>query len=205
MVKAYINNTGRLEELLYAGAKGYCISKPAGRTEVRLIAVDELRGPALIDTRLQEEGFAKAVEKSLIPWLRGYRVASRNPRRGNSVFDYLLRSDGGELVVELKSAVLRAGPGGEYAAYPDCRSVRGERHLRELRELALSGARVAVVFITTLYDVRAFTPYDRGDPLIRALLKDLIEAGGVVKAVSFRYLPQRGAVLMWDPDLPVII
>jgi DNA-binding sugar fermentation-stimulating protein len=123
----------------------------------------------------------------------------------SSVFDYLLRGCEGELIVELKSAVLRAGPGGRYAAYPDCRSARGERHLRGLKDLALSGASVAVVFITTLYDVEAFTPYDEGDPLIRPLLRELLEAGGAVKAVSVRYFPEIGEILMWDPDLPTII
>ncbi len=204
--RAYITNTGRLKELLVRGATAYCIPKPVRRTDCRLIAVEEVKGPALIDTKLQEEAFAVAVNSSLIPWLKGFKIASRNPRISNSTFDYLLRNeDGKELIVELKSAVLRTGPHGEYASYPDCRSLRGERHLKDLTRLATTGKQVAVIFITTLHNVKAFTPHDKGDPKIRPLLHNLRKAGGLIKAIKIHYNPKRSEILLKNPDMDVIL
>ncbi len=204
--RAYITNTGRLRELIVKGVTAYCIQKPAGRTDYWLIAVEEVKGPALIDTRLQEEAFAVAVNSSLIPWLRGFKVVSRNPRMGSSTFDYLLQNEEGEvLITELKSAVLRTGPRGEYASYPDCRSLRGERHLRDLIALADEGMRVAVVFVTTLHGIKAFIPYDEGDPEIRALLRKLREAGGLVKALSIHYDPRESTVTLGKAEVPVLL
>ncbi len=204
--RAYITNTGRLKELLVRGATAYCIPKPARRTTYWLIAVEEVKGPALIDTRLQEEAFAAAVNSSLIPWLKGFKIASRNPHISNSTFDYLLQDkDGKELIVELKSAVLRTGPHGEYASYPDCRSLRGERHLKDLTQLAAAGKQVAVIFITTLHNVKAFTPHDKGDPEIRPLLRNLRKAGGLIKAIKIHYNPKRSEILLKNPDINVIL
>jgi len=204
--RAYITNTGRLKELLVKGATAYCLTKASGRTDCWLIAIEEVGGPTLIDTRLQEEAFAKAVNSSLIPWLKSFKIASRNPRVGNSTFDYLLRDKGGEeLIMELKSAVLRTGPHGEYASYPDCRSLRGERHLANLISLAKAGKRVGVTFITTLYSIKAFTPHDEGDPRIRPLLRKLRSAGGLVKALSIHYDPRGSAVLLGNTDVPVVL
>jgi len=205
VLRAYITNTGRLLELLRPGVRGYCLRGSGGRTQARLIAVDEVFGPALIDTRLQEMAFASAVNNSLIPWLLGYRVVSRAPKALNSRFDYLLSNGSEEMIVELKSAVLRTGPGGELASYPDCVSLRGERHLRELRELGGSGRKVLVAFITTLHGVKGFTPYDKGDPKIRPLLKELIKAGGLVKALSIHYCPKDSTIRLGDTDLPVLL
>ncbi len=150
MIKAYLTNTGRLEDLLRPGVKVYCIPRTSGKTEAWLVAVDEVRGPALLDTRIQERAFKEAVTHSLIPWLEGFEVVRRAPRVEDSVLNYLLERGGLKAFVEIKSAVPRTGPSGELAAYPDCRSLRGERHLRLLRKLAEKGFKAVAVFVTGL-------------------------------------------------------
>ena len=201
--RAYINNTGRLRELLVRGRRAYCLDSRGERTRFRLIAVEEESGAALIDTRLQMESFEAAVEGGLLPWARGCRVAGRNPRLGSSVLDYLLDCPGGRVYVEVKSAVLRLPGGG--AGYPDCPTLRGRRHLRELAEHARRGGRGLVVFIAGLPGARYFSPYGEGDPEIPRLLREAIEAGVEARAVALHYRPRERTVVLEDPDIPVVV
>lgn len=201
--RAYINNTGRLRELLVRGRRAYCLDSRGGKTRFRLIAVEDEGGAALIDTRLQMDSFEAALAGGLLPWARGCRVASRNPRLGDSVLDYLLDCPGGRVYVEVKSAVLRVPGGG--AAYPDCPTLRGRRHLRELAEHARKGGRGLVVFIAGFPGARYFTPYPEGDPEIPRLLREALEAGVEVRAIALHYRPWERRIVLEDPDLPVRI
>ncbi|MCS7104107.1 MAG: DNA/RNA nuclease SfsA [Thermofilaceae archaeon] len=199
--KAYINNTGRLIELLVSGRKCYCMPKKEGATRLRLIAIEERGAAALIDTSLQSKAFEKALEEKLLPWAPCLVVA-RNPRLGSSVLDYLLECGKEVMYVELKSAVLRDG---DYAAYPDCPTQRGRRHIRELVKLVESGGKGTIVFIAALPGVRAFKPYVEGDPVIPALLKEAYMKGVEVHAISMHYNPVTSTVFLDDPDLPVML
>ncbi len=58
---AYNTNTGRLEDVLRPGARGYCVRRRGGRTAYRLLAVEYAGGFAVTDTRLQEDAFAAAM------------------------------------------------------------------------------------------------------------------------------------------------
>ena len=198
--RAYINNTGRLSELLVEGRLGYCLDSRGEKTRYRLFAVEESGAAALIDTRMQMQAFEAAVERGLLPWARGCRIASRNPRLGSSVLDYLLDCGGRRVYVEVKSAVLRVGRG---AAYPDCPTMRGRRHIRELASHARRGGRALIVFIAGLPGPEYFTPYPEGDPLIPVLLREAVEAGVEVRAVALHYRPGEKRVVLEDPDLEV--
>ncbi len=85
--KAHINNTGSLRGVLVKGRRGYCIPRRGGKTRYRLVAIEcpGYHKAALIDTWLQMRGFEISVENNYLPWLRGCRVAKRNPRAGSSL------------------------------------------------------------------------------------------------------------------------
>ncbi|MEM0226372.1 MAG: DNA/RNA nuclease SfsA [Thermofilaceae archaeon] len=199
--RAYINNTGRLSELLVTGRKCYCLPKSGGLTSLRLIAVDDGVGAALIDTAIQMKAFEKALQARALPWAP-CSIISRNPRLGRSVLDYLLDCRGEPVYVELKSAVLRDG---FYAAYPDCPTARGRRHVIELAEYAERGGKSLIVFIAALRGVRAFRPYEKGDPEMPNLLRRAASAGVEIRALSMHYDPASSLVVLDNPDLPVIL
>ncbi len=198
--KAYINNTGRLHDILVYGRLGYCLPGRGARTRYRLFAVKDRDGAALIDTRMQMEAFEKALEENMLPWLHGCRLISRNPRLGESVLDYLVECNGEEVYVELKSAVLRLG---DAASYPDCPSLRGRRHIRELINHARTGGRALLVFVAALPEPRYFTPNREADPVIAQLVVEAIEAGVGVHAIALHYRPREKAVVLEKPDLPI--
>jgi sugar fermentation stimulation protein A len=201
--KAYITNTGRLEEYIVEGRRGYCVAKNTGRLRHRLVAVEDEGSAALIDTWLQMKAFEKAVEQGLLPWMRGCRLLRRNPRAGSSILDYLARCSSRRLWIEVKSAAMR-GPEG-YAMYPDCPSLRGRRHLAELVRLAARGERAMVVFIAAVPRAIGFKPNSEGDPEIAAMLVRALESGVGARAFSLHYDPRRKAVIMDNPDLPLAL
>lgn len=204
--RALITNTGRLEDLITAGRRAVCKPRAGGRTDCVLIAVEtDGGGLAVVDTRTQALAFEGAVGRGLIGWLRGCAIAKRNPRLGGSVLDYLLDCDGAEAWLELKSAVLLHE--GDKAGYPDCPSPRGRRQIEELMGLARGGGRGIVAFVAALPGVRAFKPYERGDPEMARLLAEARWAGVEVRALGIEgRLEDRALVVdLWDDDLPVLI
>jgi sugar fermentation stimulation protein A len=210
---AHINNTGRLLELLVKGREVACLPWNAWngktslrktsyrRTSFRLFAVREEKGWALIDTQFQMRAFEKAVEDHRIAWLKGYRLVRRNPHLGDSVLDYLLGKEQGpaELFLETKSAVLREG---EVALYPDCPTMRGQRHVRALMEHAARGGQGAICFVAALPGITAFMPSVAGDPVVTALIMQSRSAGVDVRAVAMHF--DGNGILLDNPNLPVL-
>ena len=201
--KAHINNTGSLRGVLVEGRRGYCIPRRGGKTRYRLIAIEcpGYREAALIDTWLQMRGFEISVENNYLPWLRGCRVAKRNPRTGSSLLDYLLECNGQEVYAEIKSATLRLP--GDKASYPEPASPRGRRHVEELTRLALRGTRALLVFIAGIPGAKGFRINEEADPLLPELLENAVRAGVMVKALSMTYNSGNNAVILADPDLAI--
>lgn len=207
---AHINNTGRLLELLVKGREAACLpwDGTAGfrkasyrRTSFRLFAVREEKGWALIDTQLQMRAFEKAVEARRVGWLKGYRLVRRNPRLGDGVLDYLLRKEEepAELFLETKSAVLREG---EFAMYPDCPTMRGQRHVRALTEHAMRGGKGAICFVGALPGITAFMPSVTGDPVVTTLIKKSWSAGVDLRAIAMHF--DGNGILLDNANLPVL-
>lgn len=199
-VRAYITNTGRLEEFIRSGRGGFCI--PGGiKTECRLFAVEDSGRGAIIDTALQMKAFESAIK--FLPWLKGYRLIKRNVRVGGSVIDYLFEREGRPFYLEVKSAVLRGN--GNYAMYPDCPTERGRRHIRELIELAKRNVKSGIVFVAALPGVNGFKPYDKGDPEVPKLLKEALATGVTIRALGMYYEPWDSTVRLYSPDLKIKI
>ncbi|RLG49909.1 MAG: DNA/RNA nuclease SfsA [Thermoproteota archaeon] len=197
---AYLSNTGRLEQYLVKGRRGYCLRSPGGKTSLRLIAVEDMGLAAVVDTRLQMRAFEKAAGLSLIPWMRGCRIAGRDVVLGSSKIDYLLECEGGAVYLEAKSAVMRKGA---YALYPDCPTPRGRRHIKELTSHARAGGRSILLFIAAVPHAEAFKPNRGADPKLYELLSEAAEAGVALRAIGVHYNPLDSCIHLYSPDLSV--
>jgi len=197
--RAWINNTGRLSEFMVPGRRAFCLRRESpGKTTHRLFAIHEGGLGALIDTQFQMRAFEICLRHGLLPWLVGTESFKRNARLGSSLIDYWLPQ--AELYLEVKSAVLR---GSTFAMYPDCPSVRGRKHIRELTSHARRGGRACILFVAALPKVKAFRPNPEADPELASLLEHANETGVQVRAVAMLYHPGMHAVLLSNPDLPV--
>ncbi|ANF21878.1 DNA/RNA nuclease SfsA [Thermococcus piezophilus] len=201
--RAWVTNTGRLDEFMVDGRKAFCVPKSGGKTDFILVAFEDLHGKgAVIDTRTQAKAFEKALELGLVPWLKDCRIKRKEVTVEKSRLDYLFECPGGEVYAEMKSAVLRGGESGEYAMYPDCPTLRGQKHIRELIELQKAGKRAMIFFIGAMPRVEKFRPYKEGDPEIAHLLSDAKKTGVEIHALSISLLPD-GRVVLERPSLEI--
>lgn len=199
--RAYTNNTGRLYEFLVKGRKGFCVrNRTGGKTDYRLFSIKEGNLGAIIDTQLQMKAFEKSLAMKLIPWLKGCSISKRNAKLGESRIDYLLERDGKEVYLEVKSAVLRQG---HHAAYPDCPSSRGRKHIKELTNHLKEGGEAIILFIAALPQVEAFRPNKSVDPELYELLVEAHKAGVKIKSIGMFYNPEGSYLYLFNPDLSI--
>ncbi|MGB9553458.1 MAG: DNA/RNA nuclease SfsA, partial [bacterium] len=124
----------------------------------------------------------------------------RNVKLVDSLIDYLLQKNGQKLFLEIKSALLHEG---DLALYPDAPSLRGQKHIKRLLDLAQKGSRSALLFISSWPWVRAFAPNEGIDPEIALLLRQAHREGVIVRAINITLDSRNWAVLLLDQDLPV--
>jgi sugar fermentation stimulation protein A len=162
-INAYLPNPGRLWELLLPGAIIYICpdtplksTHPSNRkTNYTVLSVQKKDTPICIHTTITNQVARYLIEMKLIPFLEGAEVKKEEISHGRSRFDFLLRKDGRDIYVEVKSCTLFENG---VAMFPDSVTERGKRHLLELAEMARNGIRSIMLFIVHYPHVQWFMP-----------------------------------------------
>lgn len=200
--KAWINNTGRLKEYLREGVKGFCIPN-RGKNDYRLFALSPYNGLAsIIDTFLQMKSFEKCIEYNLLPEFIDCIVYKRNAILYNSRIDYLLFCKNKSIYLEVKSAALKEG---DYAMYPDCPSIRGQKHIMDLIRNTEEDGESVIMFIAAIPDIKYFKPYREGDPLIYSLISEAYYRGVNIYAIKIAYDIYMEKIMLMDSKIPVVL
>jgi len=200
---AHLANSGRLEQFLKPQAPCLCLPQERlAKSQLRLIASGKGEYWSILDTQIHMLAFQKAMELELLPWLRGWKLIRRNVRIGNCLIDCLLGKNGQELFLEVKGAVMSKG---DLALYPDSPSLRGRKHIKTLLDHRGTGGRSAIVFISSLPAVRAFSPNEEVDPGIALLLRQAQNEGVIIRAINLVLDSRNWEVLLLDQDLPVFL
>ena len=198
----HINNTGRLNEFMVSGKQVFFFpTKNTDKTYGRLFAIEEKNLGAVIDTQIQMKIFENLLFENKIPWLKDYTMSRRNARLGESLIDYLLISVNDEVYLEIKSAVLRDD---KFAMYPDCPSIRGQKHIHELTQFVKSGRTAYLVFMAALPEISGFKPNQQTDPLLFELLLEAQNRQVRIKSIAFYFNPADGFFHVYNLDLPVV-
>ncbi len=142
---ASLPNPGRMQEILIPGTRLQCLPGPEGAKHPwRVVGVLDRPTPGsalYLDTGGTNRVAAHAIDTKQIPALADYALDRREVRvpGTRSRIDFLLRhrTSGDPLFLEVKSCTLFTG---RWAMFPDAITERGTRHVRELAELAGSGA-----------------------------------------------------------------
>jgi sugar fermentation stimulation protein A len=106
------------------------------------------------------------------------------------------------MYLEVKSAVLREGG---FAMYPDCPSLRGQRHVEDLTDWARGGGLAMVVFMAALPGVKAFKPNRSADSRIYEHLVRAQKEGIRIKSLGLFYDPMDSQICMFSPNLKVTL
>jgi sugar fermentation stimulation protein A len=120
---------------------------------------------------------AEALATDAIPELAGYDVHRREVKYGtNSRVDFLLTGVERPVAwLEVKGVTLHRGDG--LAEWPDCKSDRGARHVRELAERVRHGDRAVILFVVQRMDCRGFGLAADLDPAFAAAFKEVTAEG----------------------------
>jgi len=140
-----------------------------------------------VETGMPNRVVAEAARQDRLPGLPGLRAVRTEQKYGDerSRIDVLAEDSAGRCVyIEVKNATLRVGQG---VCFPDAVTLRGAKHLRELRAMVRLGHRAAIAFFVQRPDALWFDAAREIDPAYAKEL-DLAAADGV------EILPLDGAV-----------
>jgi sugar fermentation stimulation protein A len=197
IINAHLPNPGRLWELLLPGATLYLSShvgsdrtQPVKRkTRYTVLAVQRKGFPIFLHTHLTNQVARYLIERKSIPSLENAEVVRKEISQGRSRFDFLLKENGADLYLEVKSCTLF---GDGVAMFPDAVTERGKRHLLELAEMGRNGFRAMILFIVHYPHVKWFMPDFHTDYEFSATLLKVRH--------DLRILP---VAIEWKPDLSI--
>jgi len=204
IISAHLNNTGRLED--FVKKEKIVLLLPIennNKLKYRLSMVQEKENIfSIIDTSLQMKCFEIALEKKYISWLKGGKILKRNFRINKSLIDYLIESKNKKYLLEIKSAVMKHK---NFAMYPDCSSIRGQKHIKELIDKQLNSNQYEsiILFIAGMKNVSLFSPNKNADQKIYELLKIAKNKGVKIKAIQIYFDEKRKSIILKNDNLPV--
>ena len=140
----------------------------------RLAVINTGRANALVE---------EALRGGLIAELNGFTGFKREVPYGQerSRIDFRLDYPDAAAFVEVKSVTLGFADS-RVAVFPDARTERGSKHLRELAALAREGIRAVQLYCVNLTEVDAVRPAVEIDPAYAAALREAVSAGVEVLA-----------------------
>lgn len=154
-IKAYLPNTGRLEEFLVEGARFFVAPSPTPRFDYRVVStlyqgnyvfLDTIRMNSLVHTFIQEH------------CLEGFEAEEiyREKTLGNIRFDFFITRPGSKpVLLEIKTATLCHNG---VALFPDAPSRRAIHHLQTLNRENNDEYSAAMVFMIPNGSAHAFVP-----------------------------------------------
>lgn len=170
LVRAFLPNPGRLWELLFPGVSVMLSVDPPSctrNTAYTLLGINNNGNMIMLHTHAANHAVRWLLDNKNIPYLRDYHVKRQEYSIGQSRFDFLLRNEDNEMLLEVKSCSLF---GKRIAMFPDAPSTRAARHVRELGELVETGHRGSVLFLVQSSSPDFFLPDFHTDPLFSEIL-----------------------------------
>jgi sugar fermentation stimulation protein A len=143
------------------------------------------------------KAFENALKNNYISWFKDAQILRRNFRINNSLIDYLIEYRNKKYIVEIKSAVMKRK---NIAMYPDCPSIRGQKHIKELIKNPKNSI---ILFIAAMKNINAFSPNKEADTKIYELLKTAKRKGVKVKAIQIYFDKSINSIILKNDELPV--
>ena len=198
-ISAFLPNPGRLQELLLPGHEIHLIREvksPDRKTHYTVVAVERDGHPIMLHTHRTNEVAKYLLQKGKLPGLEKVKIIQSEVRIGPSRFDFLLKENRKDILLEVKSCTL---VGKRVAMFPDAVTERGTRHLRELSKLSEEGIETVILFIVHWPFARIFIPDYHTDLTFSQTLLQVKDKVRVV-SVSVRW----GQSLSLSPNVRIL-
>ena len=186
---AYCANSGAMTGCLTPGmaAMLWDSAAPERKRRYTLRAVESEAGWIGTDTHLANRIVEEALKLQLVPGLESYCTLAREQllEAGFRV-DFVLTGPQGKCLVEVKSAtVVEQG----VARFPDSATPRGVKHLKALKQQALTGKRSVLLFLIQRADAHSFVVSNSHDPAYAAAFDEAVACGVEVIALAVPVSP----------------
>ena len=168
---SFLPNPGRMHELLTPGTEVILreVSRDNRKTAHDLIGVLHNGQMVSVDSHVPNRLVLQALKNRDIEELSVYNtIEPEHPYRQNR-FDFLLANKQERCLLEVKSCTLVKDG---IAIFPDAKTERGRRHVRDLMEAKKEGYRACVLFVVQRTDAHTFSPNDETDPEFAKVLRD---------------------------------
>lgn len=168
--QAFLPNPGRLWEYLFPGTPLIVQShhgQSDRKTSLTVTGTIKDGNYIMLNTHASNRAVSWLIDNQLIPGLEPFRVIREEVSLGSSRFDLLLEDGQGPFYMEVKSCTLF---GNSIAMFPDAPSERAARHVRELHDMVLKGARAGVIFLVQSRKPSFFLPDYHTDPVFAKAL-----------------------------------
>ena len=114
-------------------------------------------------------------------------VIKREVKFGNSRIDLYAENGRDKFFIEVKNVTYRHG---DYALFPDAKTIRGQKHLIELMSAIDKGYKAAMFFIIQRTDTKIFAPAWNIDPQYATLLQQAHDKGVKIYPIQIKISPQ---------------
>lgn len=155
-IRAYVPNTGRMEEFLYNGATFFLTYHPSEKFDYKVVATKYQNHLVFLDTVKVNKVFYELLKAGKIPEFSNIKTIRREVPYKNSRIDFLLTfDDDTQAFVEVKSCTLIHN---KVAMFPDAPTERGKKHIDELNDNEFPEIKKYVYFLITNFGAEKFYP-----------------------------------------------
>jgi len=205
IITVHCPNTGSMRNCIVENADCYLFDSANPKRKYRYtweLATTPDRGLAVINTARANRIIEEAILSGVIPELEGYGSLHRERAYGDegSRIDLLLEEGDRQCYVEVKSVTLGEPDGS--GRFPDAKSDRACKHLRELISVVEKGQRAVLMFCVQHTGIQSVAPADDIDPRYGKLLREAIASG--VEVLAYKSLIS-SCSLKVDKRLPLIV
>jgi len=189
-VQSFLPNPGRMSGLLSPGVEVILKEVLNGerKTSYDLIGVYYNAQKISVDSRVPNKLVLKALGNRDLPEFSEYTLIKPEHLYGHTRFDFFLSNKYRHCLLEVKSCTLVKNG---IAMFPDAKTERGSRHVRDLLKAKNEGYRACILFVIQRTDAYAFSPNDETDREFGRILRHAATRGVEVYAYCSEFVKDR--------------
>jgi len=154
--RAHIPNTGRMEEFCFEKQPFFVTPQRTAKYSYKVVATRYEGHLIFLDTLKANELFFQLLVRNRIPQFQAVTHIQREVTFGDSRFDFTFVHNRQQIIAEIKSCTLCHN---SLAMFPDAPTLRGQKHLNRLEQLA-DGQQIVsyVIFLVLNSSAERFVP-----------------------------------------------
>lgn len=203
VICAHVPNTGSMKTCWEPGWTVY-LSKsddPKRKLKYTLELLHNGDSFISINTSMTNKIVKEALLEGKISEFKDYKTIKPEQKILDSRLDFYLTEEGlPETYIEVKNVTLLGE--NNHALFPDAVTTRGQKHLKDLIQIAKSGKNACMLYLVNRQDVETFSPALKIDPEYGAILKEAKDKGVQILAYQTKITTDEISI---SKKLPILL